>query len=152
MTYPESIAKFFGWCCHLLVFFVALICVPTTHAQFKHFQKISDTQGGFEAVLDDGDDLGESVTEIGDLDLDGTPDFAMSAEGDDDGGLDKGAVYILFMNPDATVRGFQKISQTQGGFTGNLERDRRIWQLDSGPRRRRRRWSCRSCRQCPGRR
>ena len=113
-----------GWGWHFLLAMVVLgVCTPTSHAKFKTFKKISDTQGNFQAVLENGDDLGESVTRLGDLDLDGTPDLAISAEGDDDGGIDKGAVYILFMKPDGTVRTFQKISQTAGGFTGDLDKE-----------------------------
>jgi len=65
----------------------------------KSFQKISDTAGGFTATLDDDDIFGNSVTSIGDIDGDGITDLAVGAEGDDDGGTDKGAVYILFLEP-----------------------------------------------------
>jgi hypothetical protein len=104
-----------------IVLFLFFIVSTTSYAQIKKFQKISDTQGNFTAVLDVGDDLGESVTRLGDLDLDSIPDMAITAEDDDDGGLNRGAIYILFMNTDGTVRDFQKISQTAGGFTGQLK-------------------------------
>ncbi len=35
-------------------------------------------------------------------------------------GIDRGAVYILFLNRDGTVKGEQKISDTQGGLTAAL--------------------------------
>ncbi|MCZ6446432.1 MAG: integrin alpha, partial [Planctomycetota bacterium] len=38
-----------------------------------------------------------------------------------DGGPGRGAVWILFLNPDGTVKSHQKISSTQGGFTGILD-------------------------------
>jgi len=63
----------------------------------KSFQKISDTQGSFTATLDDTDVFGRSVTSIGDLDGDGITDLAVGAASDDDGGFDRGAVYILFL-------------------------------------------------------
>ncbi len=83
-------------------------------------QKISDTAGGFNGVLDNGDNFGGSIAGLGDLDGDGVPDLAAGAESDDDGGLNRGAVWVLFMNADGTVRAEQKISDTAGGFSGPL--------------------------------
>ena len=87
----------------------------------KSHQKISDTQGSFTGVLDDSDYFGCSVTNTGDLDGDGVTDLALGAFFDDDGGIDRGAVWILFLNSDGTVKGHQKISDTQGSFTGVLD-------------------------------
>ncbi|MCH7903431.1 MAG: FG-GAP repeat protein, partial [Armatimonadetes bacterium] len=84
-------------------------------------QKISDTQGGFTGILDDGDNFGFSLASLGDLDGDGVADLAVGAIGDDDGGANRGAVWILFLNTDGTVKSHQKISDTQGGFTGPLD-------------------------------
>lgn len=84
-------------------------------------QKISDTQGNFFGQLDDGDLFGRWAASIGDLDGDGVVDLAVGASDDDDGGTDRGAVWILFLNPDGTVKNHQKISGTQGGFTGQLD-------------------------------
>ena len=44
-------------------------------------------------------------------------DVAVGARKDDDGGSDRGAVWILFLNADGTVKSHQKISSTDGGFT-----------------------------------
>ena len=84
-------------------------------------QKISETTGGFTGVLDNSDVFGTSVTNIGDLDGDGVDDLAVGAWGDDDGGTGRGAVWILFLNADGTVDSHQKISDTEGGFTGMLD-------------------------------
>ncbi len=84
-------------------------------------QKISDTQGGFAGVLADSDIFGFSLSNIGDLDGDGVADMAVGAPQTADGGLNRGAVWILFMNSSGTVRDEQKISSTQGGFTGALD-------------------------------
>jgi len=87
----------------------------------KSHQKISDIDGGFSGILDEMDFFGHAVINLGDLDSDGTIDIAVSAYGDDDGGLDRGAIYILFLNSDGTVKSHQKISDTLGGFLGDLD-------------------------------
>jgi len=87
----------------------------------KSHQKISAVEGGFTGVLDDVDFFGRSVSSIGDLDGDRTADLAVSAIGDDDGGEDRGAVWVLFLAPDGTVASHQKISAAAGGFTGTLD-------------------------------
>jgi len=91
-----------------------------TDGTVKSHQKISDTKGNFTGTLYDGDRFGSSVTPLGDLDHDGIVDIAVGANGDDDGGDNRGAVWILFLNPDGTVKAHQKISDTEGNFTGTL--------------------------------
>ncbi len=81
----------------------------------KSHQKISDTEGGFTGTLDNGDIFGISVASLGDLNGDGVGDLAVGAMHDDDGGLDRGAVWILFLNTDGMVKSHQKISDTAGG-------------------------------------
>ena len=83
-------------------------------------QKISATTGGLVGGLDDNDQFGGAVANIGDLNGDGIVDIAVGAAGDDDGSNDRGAVYILFMNYDGTVQAQQKISSQAGNFTGDL--------------------------------
>ncbi len=83
--------------------------------------KISDTAGGLAATLDDEDSFGFATASLGDLDGDSVTDLAVGAAGDDDGGTDRGAVYILFLNADGTVKDQQKISDTAGGFGGVLD-------------------------------
>ncbi len=87
----------------------------------KNEQKISQTAGGFGGVLDDEDLFGCSLARLGDLDDDGVEDLAVGAYFDDDGGPDRGAVWILFMNADGTVKDEQKISETTGGFGSILD-------------------------------
>jgi len=84
-------------------------------------QKISVTQGGFGGTLSTGCNFGRSVAGLGDLDGNGTVDLAVGAPGDDDGGVDQGAVWILFLNPDGTVSSETKISEIAGGFSGVLD-------------------------------
>jgi hypothetical protein len=91
----------------------------------KSHQKISDTEGGFTGTLDDGDEFGRSAASLSDLDGDGVTDLAVGAINDDDGGnppnANRGAVWVLFLNTDGTVKSHQKISDTEGGFTGTLD-------------------------------
>lgn len=82
--------------------------------------KIAENQGGFTGTLDPSDRFGMSVAAIGDVDLDGFVDLAVGATGDDDGGSDAGAVYLLFLGAGGTVTGSTKISATQGAFMGTL--------------------------------
>jgi hypothetical protein len=65
--------------------------------------------------------FGRSVTPLGDFDGDSVIDIAVGASQDDDGGETRGAVYILFLNTDGTVKSHQKISDTQGNFGGSIE-------------------------------
>src|SRR3989344_5850442 len=83
----------------------------------KSNQKISDTAGSFTATLDINDNFGMSVANIGDLDGDGVTDLVAGAHKDDDGFTDRGAIYVLFMNPAGTVKSFQKTSNSFGGYT-----------------------------------
>ncbi len=87
----------------------------------KAHQKISALEGGFTGLLDDGDGFGSALAPLGDLDGDGTPDLAVGADSDDDGGPSRGAVWILFLQADGRVKAHQKISALEGGFTGLLD-------------------------------
>jgi hypothetical protein len=86
-------------------------------------QKISSSAGGFNGNLNPGDGFGSAVADIGDLEGDGVTDMAVGAPGDDEGGTDRGAVWILFMNSDGTVDMQQKIADSSGGFDGKLDND-----------------------------
>ena len=87
------------------------------------YQKISATQGNFTGVLDLSDEFGGAVAGLGDLDGPGPSAGALAVGviNDDDGGLDRGAIYILFLDPTGLVMSHQKISDTQGNFTGLLD-------------------------------
>jgi hypothetical protein len=86
----------------------------------KSVAKISKLFGGFGGVLDAGDAFGSGLATVGDLDGDGVVELAVGAEGDDDGGAGAGAVWILFLQSDGSVKAWQKLSATSGGFPGPL--------------------------------
>ena len=88
------------------------------------YRKISGNEGGFPDVLKAGSKLGSSVASIGDLDGDGVNDLAVGARrhyDDSNPSTGPGAVWILFMNRDGTVRDNQKISNTAGGMEGQID-------------------------------
>ena len=59
--------------------------------------------------------FGFAVASLGALDGDGVNDLAAGAAGDSTGGTDRGAVYVLLMNSNGTVRSSQKIAHNMGG-------------------------------------
>jgi FG-GAP repeat/FG-GAP-like repeat len=81
--------------------------------------KISQTSGGFVGNLDEDDRFGGAAALVGDLDSDGTDDLLVGAPRDDDGQAQAGALWVLFLNPDGSVRETRKISNTKGGL-GNV--------------------------------
>ncbi len=91
-----------------------------TSGGVKARQKISASSGGFDNDLGAGDQFGHSVAAPGDLNGDGIADLAVGCIGDDDGGTNRGATWILFLETDGTVQYEQKISSTEGGFGGTL--------------------------------
>jgi hypothetical protein len=91
----------------------------------KAHQKLAEGLGGFPAQLADDDRFGCSLASVGDLDGDGVVDLSVGARHDLDGNLGngnggQGATWILFLNPDGTVKGVQKLSVEEGYFEGDL--------------------------------
>lgn len=83
----------------------------------KQYTKIASGVGGFPAIIDGDDYFPNAVESIGDLDNDGVNDIVCGESGNDDGGTNKGACYVLFMNSNGTVKSYQKISSTTGGLS-----------------------------------
>lgn len=84
---------------------------------------ITTANGGFNGRLEPNDYFGSAVTSLGDLDGDGVSEIAVGSRLDDDGGVDRGAIWILFLRSDGTVKVEHKISDLQGNFTGRLSND-----------------------------
>ncbi len=53
----------------------------------------------YSGILDNSDKLGVSVSAMADSNGDGVGDLAVGALYDDDGGGDRGAIYVLFPGP-----------------------------------------------------
>jgi len=89
--------------------------------------KIAAGQGMAASALAAGDQFGAASAFLGDLNGDDTRTIAVGAPGDDDGAqvlgsdVDRGAVWILFLNSDGSVSSSRKISNTRGRFKGDLE-------------------------------
>jgi hypothetical protein len=92
-----------------------------TNGTVKGHQKISATKGGFNEPLEADDNFGDALAYIGDLEGDGSPELAVNARRDDDGGTDRGAIWILSLRSDGKVQGKRKISDTEGNFAGILQ-------------------------------
>ncbi len=86
-------------------------------------QKISNTDGYFSGTINAYENFGSSLTTVGDLNGDGTIDLAVGARNDKEGSIKKGAVWILLLNTNGTVKFQQEINSTEGNFTGDLDKD-----------------------------
>lgn len=78
--------------------------------------KISNNDGGLAGagvVLGSGSEFGNRLESIGDLDGDNVPDLAVFAPGVGDGG----ALFILFLESDGSVRAASNISTSAAAFT-----------------------------------
>jgi len=87
---------------------------------------VSSNVGGFTGIIDNEDVFGASIDSIGDLNNDGIMDTAVGAGRDDDGGTDRGAVYILYLDTNKTVKSYSKISSTSGNLNCTLTNNSRF--------------------------
>jgi hypothetical protein len=84
-------------------------------------QKISQGNGGFTDTVETNAQLGTAVGGIGDIDGNNVPDIVAGASGQSEGGIQRGAIWILLMNSNGTVNSSEKISGQSGGFTATID-------------------------------
>ena len=94
-----------------------------TNGTVYDYEKISSSSGLFSATLEYGDTFGMSIASLGDLDGDNIVDIAVGTPGDDDEGINVGALYIIFLDSDGRVKSYKKITENQSGFTATLQDD-----------------------------
>lgn len=81
----------------------------------KTHQLIREGEGGFTGDLESFDRFGTALANLGDFNNDGTTDLLVGSDGDEEG-----AVWLLFLNSDGSVKENLKIDASEGGFTGPL--------------------------------
>lgn len=80
----------------------------------KDYQIISATEGDFlDNELSIWSGFGRRIANIGDLDQDGINEIAVGAFTDRENGIGAGALYILFLNSDGTVKMHQRINNDE---------------------------------------
>ena len=87
------------------------IMFMNTDGSVKSTVEIDDTTTNG-PTLSDNDRFGSSIANIGDLDADGVNDLAVGAHYDDEGGDNRGAVHIIFMNTDGSVDSTAEINDS----------------------------------------
>ena len=85
-----------------------------TNGGVKSSYKINESRFGNGDELS-GDAFGYSVANLGDLDGDGVQDIAVGEVGSDDGWTDNGAVWILNLNSNSSVKSSYKINESRFG-------------------------------------
>ncbi|MCK5846147.1 MAG: FG-GAP repeat protein, partial [Bacteroidales bacterium] len=88
-----------------------------------HHKKISSTQGGLGVNLGMEAYFGVTVENIGDINNDGNLEIAVGSHFDDDGGSNRGAIYVLSLDTGGTVLNTQKISSSSGNFSNVLSNE-----------------------------
>jgi len=78
---------------------------------------------GPDALVKGYSGFGDALVGPGDIDGDGVADLAVSDPQDSDGGEDRGAVWLVGLKADGTMKDAKKISDWGGGFKGLLHNE-----------------------------
>ncbi|MEZ4852363.1 MAG: FG-GAP-like repeat-containing protein, partial [Bacteroidia bacterium] len=97
------------------------ICFLNKKGEVKSTEKIIRKKNGFTGFIENADHFGSSIANIGDMNQDSVPDLAVGAFRDDDGGKDRGAIYILYMKRNGSVKDNHKISESSRNFEGAFQ-------------------------------
>lgn len=84
----------------------------------KATNSFSITDLGF----NNGISFGWSIDSLGDFSNDGGIDLIIGAPEDDDGGQNKGAIFLVNLSTEGAAQSSKKISTTTGGFFGNVSK------------------------------
>jgi len=98
-------------------------------------KKINRFEGNFTFDLNSEDRLAARIATVGDLNDDGTIDIVVSAEGDDDGGANRGAFYTIFIERCPAPSGdfdYEVDGATVQFFAEGGEGYSYIWNFDDG--------------------
>ena len=97
------------------------IFFPTKSGKINKFKKIS--YADLPINNSNRTSFGSSITNVGDINSDNIPDIVVGADGDDDGGQFKGAVWNIFLNEDGSMKNYQKISETSGNLNDTFSQE-----------------------------
>ena len=86
----------------------------------RSFQKVSGSAGSLTAALAANDYFGFSACSLSGLNDDGYVTLAVGSPTQDDGGTDRGCVYVLALEASGHVHSMSRISNLVGSFTGAL--------------------------------
>lgn len=92
----------------------AYVVFQNPDGSVKQSVKIASNHNGGPALNSD-DLFGVSITSLGDIDGDGIVDVAVGAPGDSTGGQERGAVHIIRLKSDGTVKSTTKIAHSLNG-------------------------------------
>ena len=88
--------------------------------RYIHFSEVSSLQDQRHKYF------GAAVASLGDLDGDGVTDIAVGSPYDKDGYETSGAIWVVLLNNDGSVKGSQEISEYTYNFSEELSEDSRL--------------------------